>query len=179
MNLIADRTAEADHIIERAGTEWLADETILALAPVRPLAVDEWMVRGLDHTGHESPTVRADHAPDDAADLDRVAVQGAYPSCSAARLYRAATDDHAWLVLTETRVAVVHLDDAPDNAEGVELVCGFELPRHALASIAPWQQPDGAGPEVEAEASFVQVSFADSSWARLRTDRSGLTALSG
>jgi hypothetical protein len=66
------------------------------------------------------------------------------------------------------------LHERPADAE---LVCEFEAPRQALAGVARWKQP--LVPEFRGGPRFVQVHFADGSWARLRTDEAGRSALTG
>lgn len=174
---ITERTNEAALVIERA-VDWLHGEAVLALAPVDRLDVDRWNVSGLDDDGHELPARRVERAVEGAVDVlavderdaGHLAVRGHYPSCSAAGLYRAAGLDHAWLVITDSRVGV--LVERPDEAV---FEARYELPRHALGSITRWKQP--MVPEFKGGPRFAQIGFADSSWARVRTDEDGLAAL--
>jgi hypothetical protein len=51
----------------------------------------------------------------------------------------------------------------------------FELPRHALAQVERWKQP--LVPEVRHGPRWLQLHFADGSWARIQTDEAGQSAL--
>lgn len=53
----------------------------------------------------------------------------------------------------------------------------FEAPRQALARVDRWKQP--LVPEFEGGPRWLQVHFADGSWARVKTDQAGLAALTG
>ncbi|HYJ68921.1 MAG TPA: hypothetical protein VEX15_14825 [Nocardioidaceae bacterium] len=182
MDVITARTTEAELIVERAGVEWLAGEAIRAIAPVSGLDFDRWKVHGLDDDGRELPPGRTERFVDGPGDLFTtdegepayVAVRGHYPTCSAVRLYRAAELDHAWLVITDSRLAVLRLCEAEDASEGT-IESRFELPTHALASVVRWKQP--MMPEIDNGPRFAQIGFADASWARVKTDESGLASL--
>ncbi|MPZ86298.1 MAG: hypothetical protein GEV28_40380 [Actinophytocola sp.] len=64
-----------------------------------------------------------------------------------------------------------------ERPEDAELVVEFEAPRQALAGVERWKQP--LVPQFRGGPRFVQVHFADRSWARLKTDEAGQTALTG
>lgn len=146
MDVIAERTTEAELIVERASHEWLAGEVIRAMAPVSGLDFDRWKVRGLDDDGHERSiggTIRG---------------VGKIVKTSSVEFVK--------------RTRRGPLAGRPEDA-GFE--CRFELPSHALAGVARWKQP--MVPELKNGPRFVQTGFADASWARVKTDESGLAAL--
>lgn len=64
------------------------------------------------------------------------------------------------------------LAQRPDDAV---LESAFELPRHALAGIERWKQP--LVPEIRDGPRWLRLHFTDGSWARVRTDETGLSAL--
>jgi hypothetical protein len=64
------------------------------------------------------------------------------------------------------------LAERPDDAV---LEVAFELPRQAIARIERWKQP--LVPEVRNGPRWLQIHFADGSWARVRTDEAGQAAL--
>lgn len=231
MDPTAEKTAEAGLLIERAA-EWLAGEAVRAMASVSDLDSDRWRVSGLDDAGHELPAGRAERGIESTVDFltveeggGHLAVRGDHPTCAAVGLYRAAELDHAWFVITDSRVAVLRLRDAQDASEGeiqaileeakrerslggairgvgkivksssTEFVkrarrgplagrpedavfeCPFEVPRFALETIDRWKQP--MVPEFKGGPRFVKIGFTDASWARVKTDEDGLTALIG
>lgn len=66
------------------------------------------------------------------------------------------------------------LSERPDDAV---LECPFELPRAALARVEKWKQP--LVPQFRGGPRWLQVHFTDGSWARVKTDEAGQTALTG
>lgn len=53
----------------------------------------------------------------------------------------------------------------------------FELPRQALRGVERWKQP--LVPQFKGGPRFVRIHFTDGSWARLKTDEAGQSALTG
>ncbi len=66
------------------------------------------------------------------------------------------------------------LSARPDDAV---LECPFELPRAALARVERWKQP--LVPQFRGGPRWLQVHFTDGSWARVKSDEAGQTALTG
>lgn len=220
-----ERAAEAALLSERVAAEWLRGDVIRVLAAAEQLDQDRYKVRGLDEDG--DPVVRGerfiDAMVDDSPGGGYVAVRGGDPRCAAVGLYRGAGFDHAWLVITSHRVAVLRLRDLLDGTEDAKqellegakeslggalrglgkfvktsatefaksmrrpplherpadavLACQFGLPLQALQGVQHWKQP--MVPEFRSGPRFVQLSFTDGSWARLKTDEAGQTALLG
>jgi hypothetical protein len=116
---------ESKLVVDLAARHWLRGDQIQAMAPVaHHLNVDKFKVAGLDEFGHpraESIGRRAFDAVDSMFDdpaTGYVAVRGSHPQCAAVGMYRAARFDHAWLVITPLRVAVLQLRDVQSNKEG-------------------------------------------------------------
>lgn len=223
--------AEAALMAERIRHEWLRGEVLQVLAPGGQVDQARYQVRGLDGWGASLGDTAAQRATnwfldsfDDAA-AGFVAVRGDDPRCAAVGLYRGVGFDHAWLVVTSHRFAVLRLRDVQNTEEGkvAELVdqtikerslgakvrglgrivktsatefvktsrraplverprdailtACLELPRDAVVSVSRWKQP--MVPEFDGGPRFVEVRFTDSSWARVRTTRAGLLALTG
>jgi hypothetical protein len=223
---------ESKLVVDLAARHWLRGDQIQAMAPAAHLDVDRYKVAGLDENGHPRPESGLERAADavgwmivEDGPVGYVAVRGGHPRCAAVGLYQGTRFDHAWLVITPHRVAVLRLRDLQNTEEGkvdeiieqarqerslggalrglgkivktsatefvksarrpplterpqdAVLDCPFEVPRHALHSIVRWKQP--MVPEFDGGPRFVQVQFTDDSWARLKTDQAGLTALTG
>lgn len=221
------RAAQVPLVGSLAAAHWLRGDTIEALAAAAELDAERYKVRGLDEDGHPISTgERVANAIidwDAAAGGGYVAVRGDHPLCAAVGCYRGVRHEHAWLVITSHRVAVLRLRDraAGQDAEehlahakregslggalrglgkfvkasatefaksmrrpplherpaDAELVVEFEAPRQSLAGVARWKQP--LVPQFRGGPRFVQVHFADRSWARLKTDEAGQAALTG
>lgn len=215
--------AEAELLSQRMAAEWLRGDTVRVLAAAGQLDQERYRVRGLDENGSPS---RADDVLDlfsDDGGAGYVAVRGGDPRCAAVGLYQAVRHDHAFLVITGHRVAVLRLRDTQDGSAAAErelradqdgslggalrglgrfvkasatefarsvrrpplserpgdavLECPFELPLPALQGVRHWKQP--LVPEFRNGPRFVQLLFTDGSWARIRTDETGQTALLG
>lgn len=219
-------------VAELAGRHWLRGDQIQAMAPAAHLDVDRYKVAGLDENGQPRPESGLERAADavgwmivEDGPVGYVAVRGGHPRCAAVGLYQATRFDHAWLVITSHRLAILRLRDIRNTEEGAvdeiieqarqerslggalrglgkivktsatEFVKSarrpplaerpqdavldwpYEVPRQALRSIERWKQP--MVPEFNGGPRFVQVWFTDDSWARLKTDQSGLLALTG
>lgn len=107
-----------------AGAEWLRGDELRVLAPAAELDRSRYKVAGLDEDGH--PAGAGERAAGAAIDAwvdagsggEYVAVRGDHPGCAAAAVYRAVRHDHAWLVVTAHRVAVLRLRDLAAGQEG-------------------------------------------------------------
>jgi len=64
-----------------------------------------------------------------------------------------------------------------ERGQDAVLEPAFELPRQALARIDRWKQP--LVPEFRGGPRWLQLHFADGSWARVKTDEHGQSALTG
>lgn len=116
---------ESTVVAELAARHWVRGDQVQAMVPVgRHLNVDRHRVRGLDELGNpqaQSMGRRAFDAAEsmfDDNDTSYVAVRGEQPQCAAVGMYRAAGFDHAWLVITSHRVAVLRLRDRQNAGEG-------------------------------------------------------------
>jgi hypothetical protein len=210
-------------LLSQRMAEWLRGDTVRVLAAAGQLDQERYRVRGLDENGNPS---RVDDVLDvfsDDSGGGYVAVRGGDPRCAAVGLYRGVRHDHAFLVITGHRVAVLRLRDTQDGTEAAErelsanqdgslggalrglgrfvkasatefaksvrrpplherpgdavLECPFELPLHALQGVRHWKQP--LVPEFRGGPRFAQLLFTDGSWARIKTDEPGQTALLG
>lgn len=124
---------EADLVRERAGREWLRGDVIQLLVTAAQLDNDRYRVRGLDDSGNPLAPGAERAAEgvlglfvDDGSGNEQVAVRGDHPGCAAVGLYRAVRHDHAWLVLTSHRFAVLRLRDRQSGTESAvtELMSG-------------------------------------------------------
>lgn len=118
----ADETSRLQSLLlQLAEDEWLRGDKILAAAPVGQMLQGRYRVRGLDHDG--LPPAAGDRVLDSITDSNQpglyAVVHGDHPHCSAVGMYKAADNDHVWLVVTSHRVAVLRLRDVRKNAETV------------------------------------------------------------
>jgi hypothetical protein len=116
---------ESRLVAELTGRHWVRGDEVQAMVPVsQHLNVDRHRVRGLDELGNpraESLGRRAFDAVEsmfDDSDTSYVAVRGEHPQCAAIGMYRAARFEHAWLVITSHRVAVLRLRDQQNAEDG-------------------------------------------------------------
>lgn len=224
---------ESRLVADLAARHWLRGDQIQVMAPAaQDMHVERYRVRGLNANG-SPPAETVGRRMYDAVDSfvfeeERdgfVAVSGDHPQCAAVGLYQAARFDHAWLVITTHRLAVLRLRDTRNTEDGVVdqiveqarqdgslggalrgigkivktsaaefvkssrrpplterpqdavLEWPFEIPRQALHSVVRWKIP--MMPEFNGGPRYVQVQFTDHSWVRLKTDQTGLTALTG
>jgi hypothetical protein len=122
-----DPTSDESRLVgELAARHWLRGDAIQAVARAQQLDRDRYKVSGLDVNGQ----ALAGSAPERAVEGtlafftdDRpdgyVAVSGGHPRCAAVGLYQATRFDHAWLVITPYRLAVLRLRDVRNTQEGV------------------------------------------------------------
>ena len=110
--------ADAALLSERMA-EWLRGDAVRVLAAAGQLDQERYKVRGLDENGNPS---RADDVLDVFSDDDTagaagyVAVRGGDPRCAAVGLYHGVRHEHAFLVITAHRVAVLRLRDTQDGS---------------------------------------------------------------
>lgn len=116
---------ESKLVADLAARHWVRGDQVQVMVPVaRHLNVDRHQVRGLDELGSpqaESTGRRAFDAVEsmfDDDDTSYVAVQGEHPQCAAVAMYRAARSEHAWLLITSHRVAVLRLRDVQNTEDG-------------------------------------------------------------
>lgn len=104
---------------DQVADDWLQGDALRALAQVRQLPGASYRVTGLAGDGSQrSRLVRtALFMLDDAPGEPFVGVRGGRPDCAAVRLFRAARSNYAWLAVTERRMALLRLEDAPDPKE--------------------------------------------------------------
>lgn len=102
---------------ERMAAQWLRGDVPRVLATAAQLDQERYRVRGLDENGN--PSNRVDGVLDALFDESAggyVAVRGGDPRCAAVGLYQGVRHDHAFLVITTQRVAVLRLRDTQDGS---------------------------------------------------------------
>lgn len=108
--------AEA-RLVGSLASSWLRGDVIQVLASAGELDRERYKVRGLDEDGH--PTGAFERGAGAVIDAfvgggtagEYIAVRGDHPQCAAVGFYRGLRHEHAWLVITSHRVAVLRLRD--------------------------------------------------------------------
>lgn len=157
--------AEARLVGDRA-VAWLRGDVIQALASATELDREVFRVKGLDEDGHPKQMfgLISDESADAlAAAKEQRALGGVLRGLG--RFVKASAEEFAQSVRRPP------LAERPEDAV---LECVWEIPREALAGVERWKQP--LVPEFEGGPRWLQIHFADSSWARLKTDERGLAA---